>query len=151
MQRVGRSSSNALHMWVACVSTALVFAAALAAQTVADDVTRRIKREATAGSQVADDIFWLTDAIGPRSTGSPSLHAAERWLVERLQGYGLQHVRVESNPPMDVGDGLLLEPPGWSSSRLTVQQLSPWQDTLTAVPILYSPPTSGMVRGEAIV
>src|SRR6267143_5053448 len=141
MQRVGRSSSNAVHMWMAGVSMGFLFAAAAAAQAVPDDITARIKKEATTGSQVADDVFRLTDAIGPRSTGSPSLHAAERWLVERLREYGLQHVRVEGNPPMDVGDGLLLEPPGWSSSRLTVQQLSPWQDTLIAVPLLYSPPT----------
>jgi hypothetical protein len=138
-------------MCLAGVLMGFVFAAAAAAQAVPDDITARIKKEATTGSQVADDVFRLTDAIGPRSTGSLSLHAAERWLVERLREYGLQHVRVEGNPPMDVGDGLLLEPPGWSSSRLTVQQLSPWQDTLIAVPLLYSPPTPGVVTGGLVV
>jgi hypothetical protein len=123
-----------------------------AAQTpLADPLLLSIKQAATKGSRVADDLFQLTDAVGPRVIGSPALRKSEAWLADRLREYGLQRVRTEANPPIDIGGGILLNPPGWSWSRLTVQQLAPWQQTLIAVPVLYSPSTPGAVTGEVIV
>lgn len=110
-----------------------------------------MKREAAERSGIAEYLFQLTDANGPRVIGSPSLRKAEAWLADRLHEYGLENVRTEPNPPIDVGGGILLDPPGWSWSRLTVQQLAPWQQTLIGVPVLYSAPTPGAVSGEAIV
>jgi carboxypeptidase Q len=54
--------------------TALVVALMLAAAPAAPSdlmVVHRIKVEATARSQVMDHLFWLSDANGPRLTGSP--------------------------------------------------------------------------------
>lgn len=122
------------------------------AQTATPDATlERIRREATERSDAAENLFQLTDAIGPRVVGSPAIRQAEAWLGQRLHEYGLQKVRVESNPPVNVGGGLVLDPPGWSWSRLTVQQVAPWQQTLIAVPVLYSPSTPGAVTGDVIV
>src|SRR5262245_28546084 len=115
-----------------------------------DPVLERIRHEAIAGSRLDEDLFRLTDAIGPRVVGSPALGRAQDWVTQRLRDYGLRNVRIEPNPPLDVGGGLLLQPPGWSWNRLTVQQLVPWQQTLIAIPVLYSPPTPGVVAGEVI-
>ena len=131
---------------------AFAWVAAGAAQTAqGDSVLRDIKQEATEGSGVAECLFQLTDAVGPRVIGSPALRKTETWLEDRLRDYGLQSVRTEPNPPIDVGGGVLLNPPGWSWSRLTVQQLAPWQQTLVGLPVLYSPPTPGAVAGGVIV
>jgi carboxypeptidase Q len=129
-----------------------VWAVVGAAQTApADPVLLSIKQAATEGSRVAEYLFQLTDAVGPRVVGSPALRKSEVWLADRLGEYGLHSVRTETNPPIDVGGGIFLDPPGWSWSRLTVQQLAPWQQTLIAVPVLYSPSTPGAVAGDVVV
>ena len=59
------------------------------AQERADlEVVHRIKQEASRGSQVMDHLFALTDANGPRLTGSPGFKRAADWAVGRLQGWG---------------------------------------------------------------
>ena len=121
-----------------------------AQRSAADPVVTRIQ-EAASASALAETVFQLTDSIGPRVVGSPALLEAERRVAERLTDYGLQGVRIENNPPVNVGGGLVLDPPGWSWSRLTVQQLVPWSQTLIAIPVLYSPATSGPQRGEAVI
>ena len=64
----GRCESCARDVVAQCCASQPVAAIhnEVAAQTVPDDITARIKKEATTGSQVADDIFRLTDAFGPR-------------------------------------------------------------------------------------
>jgi carboxypeptidase Q len=121
-----------------------------AQRATADPVVTRIQ-EAADAAELTETVFHLTDAIGPRVVGSPALLDAERRLAQRLRDYGLRNVRVEKNPPVNVGGGLVLDPPGWSWSRLTVQQLAPWPQTLIAMPVLYSPATSGTQGGEAVV
>jgi hypothetical protein len=102
-------------------------------------------------SPLEDNFFALTDAIGPRVVGSDALHQARAYVLERLRAYGLENAHVERTPPIDVGGGVLLDPPGWSWSRLTVQQLRPWPQTLVAAPVLYSPATPGAVVGDIVL
>ena len=102
-------------------------------------------------SDLEGNFFALTDAIGPRVVGSDALQQARTFVLERLRSYGLANPRVERNPPIEVGGGVLLDPPGWSWSRLTIQQLRPWPQTLVGAPVLYSPATPGAVQGDVIV
>jgi hypothetical protein len=68
-----------------------VWAVVGAAQTPpADPVLLGIKQEALRGSRVAEYLFQLTDAVGPRVVGSPALRKSEAWLADRLREYGLQ-------------------------------------------------------------
>lgn len=48
----------------------------------------RIKAEAFRSGKVMDHLFWLTDANGPRLTGSPGFRTAADWAVKALQGFG---------------------------------------------------------------
>jgi len=136
---------------VTALSTSICATSAPGQTAPADPVLQRIKQEAAANSRIAEDLFQLTDAIGPRVVGSPAIRQAEALVARRLREYGLQNVRIEPNPPVNVGGGLMLDPPGWSWRRLTVQQLAPWQQTLMAVPVLYSPSTAGAVTGRVLV
>src|SRR5688572_14002412 len=87
---------------VACIITTVG-----SAQTAPPDpVLATIRREAVERSDVAENLFQLTDAIGPRVVGSPAIRQAETWLAQRLRQYGLQKVRIERNPPVNVGGGL---------------------------------------------
>ncbi|HVG52774.1 MAG TPA: M20/M25/M40 family metallo-hydrolase [Vicinamibacterales bacterium] len=143
------SVQRATGKW-AGVALACIVAFNLHAQT-RDPVLDRISSAAKDTSQLADALFQLTDAAGPRVVGSPALRHAEEWLSARLRDYGLSNVKLERNPPVNVGGGLTLDPPAWSWSRLTVQQLAPWQQTLIAVPVMYSASTKGPVSGEVTI
>ena len=58
-------------------------------------IVHRIKAEAFRGSRVMDHLFWLTDANGPRLSGSPGFQSAADWAVKALQGYGGKNVQQE--------------------------------------------------------
>ncbi len=135
---------------VMCVLVCAWVAVAVAQSPEADPALQRIKTAVDA-SRLSENLFQLTDAIGPRTIASPALRRAEVWASERLRTYGLQNVHTEPNPPSDIGGGAVLKLPGWSWSRLTVQQLTPWPQTLLAVPVLYSPSTPGTVVGDVVV
>ncbi|HVZ20449.1 MAG TPA: M20/M25/M40 family metallo-hydrolase [Vicinamibacterales bacterium] len=102
-------------------------------------------------SHLADDLYALTDAIGPRIAGSDAERRAREWVTERLRTLGVQDVHVDTVAAMDIGGGVLLDPPGWTWTRCVVQQRTPWATTLIGVPALYSPGTAGPVRGGLYV
>ena len=135
----------------ACFATAGLAQTGGAGGSAAKASAARIAEEAIDSSELRENLFQLTDAIGPRVVGSPAIRQAEAWVAERLRTYGLRNVRVEANPPVAVAPGVSLNPPGWSWSRLTVQQLAPWSQTLLAVPVMYSPATPGAVTGDVAV
>jgi hypothetical protein len=101
--------------------------------------------------RLADDLYALTDAIGPRVPGSAAEQRAREWVASRLRTLGLQHVHLDTAPAMDIGGGVLLDPPGWTWTRCVVHQRAPWATTLIGVPALYSPGTVGPVRGGLYV
>src|SRR6185312_5958832 len=75
-----------------CVGAAALM---LAAQTPDSNVIARIRTEGIEHSQAMDTLFWLSDAKGPRLTGSPAFEQAGDWAVERLKSYGLVNVHKE--------------------------------------------------------
>jgi hypothetical protein len=102
-------------------------------------------------SHLVDDLYALTDAIGPRIPGSAADQRAREWVASRLRTLGLQHVHLDTVSAMDIGGGVLRDPPGWTWTRCVVQQRTPWATTLVGVPALYSPGTAGPVRGGLYV
>ena len=99
----------------------------------------RIRDEGMKRSQVMDTVQQLTDVIGPRLTGSPSMKRANEWTRMRLAGWGLAEARVESWGPFGRG---------WSFERSTVTMVSPATVPLIALPKAWTPGTSGPVRGK---
>jgi carboxypeptidase Q len=132
-------SAEAMHI----LSALLLLLCSLASHASAQDHV--------AASRLADDLYALTDAIGPRVPGSAAERAAQDWVISRLSTLGLRDVHTETAPAMDIGGGVRLDPPGWTWTRCVVQQLTPWATTLVGVPALYSPGTAGPVRGGLYV
>ena len=109
------------------------------------------KPPASTDSVVAEDLFQLTDAVGPRTVGSPALQTARNWLQARLKEYGIKSIRLEENPSLEIMPGVPWTPPGWSYSELSIQQQSPWPATLIGIPVLFSTATNGVQTGEAMM
>ena len=59
------------------------------------DVMAKIRAEGLERSQVMDTLSYLTDVIGPRLTGSPSMKAANEWTKSKMASWGLVNAQVE--------------------------------------------------------
>ena len=105
----------------------------------ADPVLERIKEEGMERSQVMEVYGALTDAIGPRLTGSPAYHEAVYWVGERLEGMGLS-TEVD---PFEFGRG-------WTLEGFTLEMTGPYYDPLTAHPEAWSPSTEGVLEGVPV-
>jgi hypothetical protein len=126
-------------------STVLIFSLFLLA-TVASaeepvdlDAVTRIRLQGFRHSQVMGLAWHLTEAIGPRLTGSPQELEAHRWAEATFEEWGL-HSWLES---YDFGRS-------WMVERAQVRMLEPYVQPLEALPEAWSPGTDGPVRGRVV-
>ena len=105
-------------------------------------VVGRIKTEAFENSQVMDTLWYLTDQYGPRLTASPQFQEAAEWTVKRLQGYGIENVRLEKWGPFGRS---------WSLKQYSVEMLEPRYSMLVAAPLAWSDNTHGHQTGEILL
>jgi hypothetical protein len=102
----------------------------------------RIKSEAFEDSKVMDSLFWLTDANGPRLTGSPGLRSAQDWALRTLQGWGAANAHLEKWGTFGRG---------WSMSRYSASMVAPSFAPLQGIPKAWSGGTDGPVTAEAVL
>jgi hypothetical protein len=124
----------------ALLLSATLLPAAGLAQPVDLAVAGRIRAEAVERSQVMELARELTDALGPRLTGSPALRRANEWTRQKLESWGLAGARLE---PFEFGQG-------WEFSRCEARMVAPQPAPLAALPKAWTPGTTGAVRGEAV-
>ena len=100
----------------------------------------RIRNEAFRNSKVMEYARTLTDVIGPRLTGSPSMKQANEWTRDELTRMGLRNARLE---PYKFGRG-------WSSEMTTVRMVAPQTAQLYGLARAWSPATDGAIRGKVV-
>jgi len=101
----------------------------------------RIKAEALENSKVMEQVFYLTDANGPRLTNSPGFKAAGDWVVKRLQEYGLTNVHEEPWGPFGRS---------WNYTRYSGHMIAPQYSPLIGFPMAWTEGTNGPVQAEAV-
>ncbi|MBC7973924.1 MAG: M20/M25/M40 family metallo-hydrolase [Myxococcales bacterium] len=92
-------------------------------------------------SQVMQLAGQLMDVIGPRLTNSPQMRQAETWTQAQFKRWGLKYVRKEG----------FVFGRGWSIVSSSVRMTTPRALQLTAIPIAWTPPTSGAISAPIIV
>jgi carboxypeptidase Q len=122
----------------------LLFAAPTPA--LADDkpdlaVVHRIKEQAFRDGKVMDHLFWLTDANGPRLTGSPGFRSAAEWAVHTLAKWGAAQPRLESWGRFGRS---------WAVQRFELSLVAPTYARLGGVPKAWSTGTEGPVSGTLV-
>ena len=131
------------------ISRCLTIAASLilptthaAAQTfpTQDSVIRRMWDVGIVNSQTEQLAHVLMDRIGPRLAGTPGLAAAQDWLVELYESWGVT-ARKEQYGTWN----------GWRAGMLHVDMVEPRVQTLEAELLAWSPATNGMVEGEVVM
>jgi len=99
----------------------------------------RLRQEEYNHSQVMDIISHLTDEIGPRLTGSPSMKKANEWTRDEFTRWGLANAHLEPWGPFGRG---------WAYQLCEVRMISPDYMQFLALPEAWTPGTNGPLRGE---
>jgi len=100
------------------------------------DAVTRIRDEGLNRSQIMNTVTHITDNIGPRLSGSPSLLEANEWTRDQFAEMGL-NARLEG---FDFGKG-------WTFDHVSVHMTTPRNIPLLAYPRAWTPGTNGLVRG----
>lgn len=122
-------------------AAALCAAPAFAADGVDPETLNRIADEGFNRGQVMQTVEHLSDHIGGRMTNSPAMRKAEDWTAGKFREWGLADVHKEG---FDFGRG-------WWIEDASVRMVAPRPIMLHSIPIAWTPPTSGPVKGEVIV
>jgi len=86
--------------------------------------------QAARSDDIADDVRYLCDAIGPRLPGTDAMDAAEEWTAQRFRDAGVDAVRLE---PFSV-------PLTWREGETRIEVLTPTPFAVKAVSTAWSPP-----------
>jgi carboxypeptidase Q len=112
----------------------------LAAEEPVDlDAVTRIRDQGFRHSQVMDLAWQLTEAVGPRLTGSPPATQAHEWARATFEEWGLKAWLDE----YDFGRS-------WIVESVEVRMLAPYVQPLEALPEAWSVGTEGPVRGKVV-
>ena len=91
-------------------------------------------------SQVMQTLSYLTDVIGQRLTGSPSLRRANEWTRDTLTKWGLQNAHLEAWGPFGRG---------WVLKSFSAQVSEPYDIPLIAYPKAWAPSTN-LVNADVV-
>jgi hypothetical protein len=101
----------------------------------------RIREEGLKHSHVMEFAGALTDAIGPRLTGSPNMAKANAWTRDTLTSIGLSNAHLE-----DWGEFGM----GWQQVNTWARMVSPDPEPLWLQAAPWSVATNGPVKGEVV-
>jgi carboxypeptidase Q len=140
-------------LWLAS-ALAIVVVAAFAApalqaggETINYADINKIKAEGlnTQRSQVMELCSWLSDVYTPRLTGSPTSMKAAEWAVAKMKEWGFQNVAIEPWANRNGFDR------GWTNDKFYMQATAPERFPIPGTPSGWTPGTSGLVSGEAVL
>jgi hypothetical protein len=138
---VVRCAAALLALAIAAPADLLAAAAPLpSADTVNWEVMTQIRQEGFHNSKVMEIEGQLTDVIGPRLTGSPSMKTANEWTRDKFTEWGLVNSHLESFP---FGRG-------WANDYTEVRMVAPQAAQLTAYPKAWTVSTNGVLRAPVV-
>ncbi|MEP6926114.1 MAG: M20/M25/M40 family metallo-hydrolase [Ginsengibacter sp.] len=105
-------------------------------------VMSQIRKEGLQNSKVMDIAFHLTDASGPRLTGSPGFMRAANYAKDQLTQWGLTNAMID--PWGDFGKS-------WELEKSYVAMTAPWYKSLEAYPKVWTGGTTGLHNTEVIL
>ena len=114
----------------------------LAQEPVDTAMVRKIRNEGLNHSKVMETAFYLTDASGPRLSGSPELKHAQDWAVNQLKTWGL--VNATREPWGKFGKG-------WEVKKNYAAMTVPYYHAIIAIPKAWTPGTNGAISGDVVL
>jgi carboxypeptidase Q len=115
---------------------------ALAQEPVDTAMVHKIRNEGLNHSKVMETAFYITDASGPRISGSPELKHAQEWAVNQLKSWGLVNAQRESWGKFGKG---------WNVQKNYAAITVPYYHAIIAIPKAWTPGTNGPVQGDVVI
>ncbi len=123
-----------------CAVLILSLPSTLIAQERIDwDAVTKIRDEGFNRSQVMELAQHITDVLGPRLSGSPSMRNAQQWALEQLDDWGLKNTNLE--PWGEFGMG-------WSSDFVSLHMTKPQYMRVIGYPKAWTSGTDGWADGN---
>jgi carboxypeptidase Q len=112
------------------------------------DAINKIKQQGLnpQNSQVMEIASWLTDAYGPRLTGSPNVQKAGDWAVSKMKAWGLRNAALE---PWTTRSNFFDR--GWVNEKFYMAAVSPQAFPIPGTPTGWTPGTNGLVRADVVL
>ncbi|MDF2432760.1 MAG: carboxypeptidase, partial [Mucilaginibacter sp.] len=133
-------------MKIKLLYSCLLFAGSMgrlfAQEPVDTAMVNKIRNEGLNHSKVMEAAFYLTDASGPRLSGSPELKHAQDWAVSQLQSWGMVNAKLE--PWGEFGKG-------WEVQKNYAAITVPYYHAIIAIPKAWTPGTNGPINGEVVL
>jgi hypothetical protein len=117
----------------------LLIPPAFADEPVDLDAVTTIRDQGFRHSQVMDLAWHLTEAIGPRLTGSPADLQAHEWAEDTFEEWGFESWLE----PFEFGRS-------WTVERVQIRMLEPYVQPLEALPEAWTRGTDGPVRAKVV-
>ena len=111
-------------------------------EKIDQNVMTQIRKEGLQNSKVMDIAFHLTDASGPRLTGSPGFMRAANYAKDQLSQWGLTNAMLD--PWGDFGKS-------WELQKSYVAITAPWYKSLEAYPKVWTGGTNGLSSAEVML
>ena len=121
------------------VAVVLVASTGVAEEPVDLDAITRIRDQGFHHSQVMDLAWHVTEAVGPRLTGTPQELEAHEWAKATYAEWGIE-ARIDD---YEFGRS-------WILKRVQVRMLVPYTQPLETLPEAWSPGTDGPVSGRVV-
>ncbi|MEO6633850.1 MAG: M20/M25/M40 family metallo-hydrolase [Mucilaginibacter sp.] len=131
-----------INLLYTCLLVAATAGTAFAQDTPDPAMTQKIREEGLIHSNVMDIAFHLTDASGPRLSGSPGLKRAQDWAVSELKTWGMANARREAWGKFGKG---------WEVQKNYVAMTVPYYHALIAIPKAWTPGTNGQIKGDVVL
>ncbi|MGD1021584.1 MAG: M20/M25/M40 family metallo-hydrolase [Candidatus Sulfotelmatobacter sp.] len=101
---------------------------------------RRIFQEIREHNHLMEDLEHLSDAIGPRLTGTDQLWTAETWASDLARQYRLENVHLEAWKIAHA----------WKRGPAQARIVNPVMRNFTIASAGWSPATAGQIRGKVV-
>lgn len=108
-----------------------------------DEMAYRVKDVAFNQSKIDSISHFMTDELGPRLAASKMKLRAEKLVVDKLNEYGFDNVRVEFAGDFAKG--------GWDNEKNYVAMTAPYYCSFAANPKAWSGSTDGLVKAECVL
>lgn len=131
-----------INLLYTCLLVAATAGTAFAQDTPDPAMVQKIREEGLNHSKVMDIAFHLTDASGPRLSGSPGLKRAQDWAVNELKTWGMANAKREAWGKFGKG---------WEVQKNYVAMTVPYYHALIAIPKAWTPGTNGAIKGDVVL
>jgi len=128
------------YRWILFLCAAILCCPRAASQNDLEATDRRIFQEVREHNHVIENLEYLSDAIGPRLTGTEQLQTAESWASDVARRNGLENVHLES---WKIAHS-------WQRGSAEAQIVKPVLRNLTIASAGWSLATAGRVRGSVV-